>query len=284
MMPVKPEKTEKKQKTCFVVTPIGLANSEIRRATDGLINSVIRPVLKEMDFEIFVPHEMDNPGSITKQIIKLLLTSDLVIANLTGLNPNVMYELAVRHAKRLPVVLVMEFGTELPFDINNERTIFYTNDMAGSFQLKNDLENAIVEALKNSQPDNPIYSGMQSLVLQKNTEHSNFESYVIQMLDKLNSQINRIPDRNKEATEGRSERSYSSILLIKGEDSKEEREKIISILADAPAIRGVQILSYQEGTWEMKVIYGSKYSLRDALMSLKDKSYIVQVVKEEVLG
>lgn len=115
---------EKEIKTCFIISPLGADGSETRRKLDGLLKSVIRPVFERLDFKVVAPHEIDKTGSITNQVIKHLLEADLVIANLTGLNPNVMYELAVRHSRRLPVVYMAEHSTELPFDILTERTIF----------------------------------------------------------------------------------------------------------------------------------------------------------------
>ncbi len=181
----------KKQK-CFIISPLGNEKSETRRKAEGLINSVIKPVLCKLNFEAVAPHEIDLPGSITRQVIEHLLNDDLVVANLTELNPNVMYELAVRHAKRLPVIVLAEEGTVLPFDIATERTIFYENDMAGVEVLKPRLKKAIEEALKEDEPDNPIYRVIKSQVIKEVSAPDNIESYFINRLDDISLQINKI--------------------------------------------------------------------------------------------
>ncbi|MGF9906949.1 hypothetical protein [Brevibacillus porteri] len=177
-----------KNMKCFIVTPIGPDDSTIRRAAEGVIDAVIVPVLtKELGFEeenILVAHRMPNPGSINRQVISHILDADLVIANLTGLNPNVMYELAIRHAVRKPVVQICEKDTRLPFDIAEERTIKYTDDIAGVIDLQNKVKDMVCQALSESEPDNPIYRVIQSNIIQQ-SPIADTDKYLANRLERI---------------------------------------------------------------------------------------------------
>ncbi len=185
-----------KNKTCFIISPLGPDDSETRRKADGLINSVIKPILSSEGYTVIAPHEIDTPGSITRQVIQHLLEDELVIANLTELNPNVMYELAVRHAKRLPVVCLVERGTKLPFDIATERTIFYDNDMAGVEALKPRLSKSIKEAVEEVEPDNPIYRVVSDSIMREVAAKDDAQSYVLKRLDDISFQLNKLRHLN----------------------------------------------------------------------------------------
>lgn len=194
------------KKRCFVATPIGGPASDTRRATDGLVESVIKPVLRELDVEAFVPHEMDSPGSITMQVIDHLVKDELVIANLTDLNPNVMYELGIRHSARLPAVHVALYGTVLPFDLHEERTIFYTNDMYGAEELKPRLKDMVEAALDDTEPDNPVYRAINYRLLRESVlEGDRSELLLAAVMDRLD----RIDVRQSVASENVSESSIS---------------------------------------------------------------------------
>jgi hypothetical protein len=194
-----------KEKVCFIISPLGSGDSETRRKADGLINAVLKPVLVSAGFKVIAPHEIDIPGSITRQVIQHLLQDDLVVANLMELNPNVMYELAVRHAKRLPVICLAENGTQLPFDIAAERTIFYDNDMAGAEALKPRLAKAISECIEEKEPDNPIYRTVTDIIMREVAVNDDTQSYVIARLDEITSRLNILQTNNTKYT-GRTHR------------------------------------------------------------------------------
>jgi hypothetical protein len=208
-------------KKCFIITPIGAENSDVRRKAEGVINSVLKPILEGMDIEPIIPHRMADPGSITQQVLINILEDDLVIANLTGLNPNVMYELAVRHATGKPVVCIVERGTILPFDISSERTIFYTNDMEGVSELKIQLCNYIEKALMGNDYENPIYRANKNFKMREVVENGEGDStlkYMLDRLDRLAGKIDLLSSRMSSSDDNRS--LFKEISRLGKDDSQ----------------------------------------------------------------
>lgn len=89
-----------------------------------MLRHLVQKVL-EPKYDVVRADQIDDEGLITNQIIEHLLEDDLVIADLTGLNPNVFYEVAVRHAARKPIVHLITQGQEIPFDVANMRAVPY---------------------------------------------------------------------------------------------------------------------------------------------------------------
>ena len=84
---------------------------------------MIRPAVESRGFVALRADEISEPGLITSQVIQRVVESPLVLADLTDRNPNVFYELALRHAVRKPLIQLIRKGESVPFDLSGMRTI-----------------------------------------------------------------------------------------------------------------------------------------------------------------
>jgi hypothetical protein len=107
----------------FYITPIGEPDTDQRLHSDLFLGSIVEPALESLKLNVVRADKIDRPGVITKQVIEYLMKARLVIADLSYHNPNVFYELAVRHMLRKPVVQIMRSIDNIPFDVNQVRTI-----------------------------------------------------------------------------------------------------------------------------------------------------------------
>ena len=186
--------SEKAKDRCFIITPIGDDTDPIRRHIEGIISASIAPAIGEK-YDIVVAHKISEPGSITKQVISEIYNSKLVIANLTNRNPNVMYELALRHAIGKPAIMIAEKGTSLPSDIIMQRTIFYQNDAKGVIELRDDLKKAENE-INFDQKGGPIYDVLGDISHDTTvlTQAQQNGSDVKEPLEYILHRLNRIED------------------------------------------------------------------------------------------
>lgn len=116
-------------KRCFVISPIGDAGSDHRKHADMTLNAIIRPALNENESETtFCVKRSDESaeiGMITDHVITEILESDLIVADLTFLNPNVFYELGIAHSVEKPVIPIAHCETKLPFDNLGMRAVMF---------------------------------------------------------------------------------------------------------------------------------------------------------------
>ncbi len=122
MSTVTPEPTSKP--VCFVISPIGEEGSDVRKAADQTLKHLIRKALGD-HYDIKRGDEDSNPGSITSQIVESILEADLVVADLSGFNPNVYYEVAVAHGYDKPTVHIQHRDERPAFDLKDMRIIRY---------------------------------------------------------------------------------------------------------------------------------------------------------------
>jgi hypothetical protein len=126
-------------KICFVLAPLSEKGSEIRNRSDNVFNHIIHPAASALGFEAVRADHLHKPGLITQQVIRYILKSKIVVADLTGYNPNVFYELAIRHSFRRPVIQMIMEGQRLPFDIADSRTIQCNLDLDSVAEARDNL-------------------------------------------------------------------------------------------------------------------------------------------------
>jgi len=132
---------------------------------------------------------------ITSQIIQHLLEDALVVADLTGRNPNVFYELAVRHAIRKPIVQIIQIGEPIPFDVAQSRTISVDHhDLDSASRCRDELIKQIHSVEKDpANVDTPISVAidLQSLRQSENPlERSSAD--IIAMIQDIRSRIGEL--------------------------------------------------------------------------------------------
>jgi hypothetical protein len=114
-----------RRRRCFVISPIGPEGSETREHADNVYEYIIKPAMDGCGVEVFRSDHLREPGRISEQMFREILTDDFCVALLTGNNPNVYYELAVAQAAARPVIILLEKGNTLPFDISDLRCVYY---------------------------------------------------------------------------------------------------------------------------------------------------------------
>lgn len=192
------------EKECFVIGPIGEPGSEIRERSDNVLEYVIEDAVEEYGYTAVRADDISEPGIITTQIIERIMQCPLVIADLTDHNPNVFYELAVRHAARRPVIQLIESEQEIPFDIANTRTVHFTLSDVEAYEtakteIKNQIEN-IEEG--DDEVDNPV-SVANDLHILRDSDDPQQENMaeVVESVNNVYSHVKRIENIVKKENE-----------------------------------------------------------------------------------
>jgi hypothetical protein len=149
---------------CFVLMPFGRKADATGRSTDfdAVYKSILCPAVTGADMEPIRADEEQVGGTIHKPMFERLLLCDYAIADITGANPNVYYELGIRHAvKPRSTVIVFAEGTILPFDVAPLRGLPYRIDANGLPVDPASAAAAITQRLRRAQQewhdDSPLF-------------------------------------------------------------------------------------------------------------------------------
>lgn len=103
---------------CFTIMPFG-------GWLDDYYATIYRPAIEATGLEAHRADDLFRPSTIVTDIWSYTKKAKLLLADLTGKNPNVFYELGLAHALAKPAILIAESMDEIPFDLRALRIIVY---------------------------------------------------------------------------------------------------------------------------------------------------------------
>lgn len=128
--------------TCFVMMPFGEWYNKYYK-------EIYIPAIKDAGFEPVRADELFHTGSVVEQIWEQITKSKILLAELTGKNANVFYELGLAHAAIKPVVFISANVDDVPFDLRHLRVIIYdVRDPNWGADLKNKITDYLKNAIK----------------------------------------------------------------------------------------------------------------------------------------
>lgn len=234
--------------TCFIVSPIGEDNSDVRRRSNQVMKYVINPAVERVGYTTTRADLTNESGQITTQIITQLLNADLVVADLTDHNPNVFYELAIRHAFGKPFIQIIDKKGRLPFDVAGQWTVFFDyRDLDSVDEAKRQIEaaaRAIAQGGDSYKTDSPV---SQTIDLQQLKSSGNPEQIAIaeltEMVANLRAEIrtSRLRAPNNGTYSPEQTKAIREVLFRMAEDGRLGRADI-DVLLNAPPTRPYEIL------------------------------------------
>lgn len=145
------------------ICPLSKAESETRKRSDDIMHNVIEPIAKELNYRV-ERADKKHGSLIMSDIILMLRKADIVIADLTELNPNVFYELGLREATKGKCINIINDDSdseEIPFDLGYTRAIKYkyNNKNFSPYEASNQLREELKQRILNLM-DKPYNSCM----------------------------------------------------------------------------------------------------------------------------
>ncbi|MFJ4344127.1 hypothetical protein [Pseudomonas sp. NPDC089401] len=189
------------EKTCFVMMPIadmdGYDAGHFRRVYEYLI----KPACTAAGYTAQRADFVAASNYIIIDILKKIIESDIVICDLSGRNPNVLYELGVRQAFNLPTVLIKDSITARIFDIQGLRTTEYSHTLRID-DVQEDISKIALAISETAAAPNDINSmiqllGTQPAQLPHKIEVSEDTSLILSSLSDISSRISRLESNSK---------------------------------------------------------------------------------------
>lgn len=161
------------KKICFVVMGFG-KKMDYRNSKEVDLDIIYKKVIKDLfnsltEYELIRADEISSSEIIDVSMYSLLLKADLVIADITTMNENAIYELGIRHAlKPFSTIIMMQESEKIPFDLNHCRILTYKDfgevlDDEEAKKIKTNLH-SFIRVSEEQNVDSPLYTYLPNII------------------------------------------------------------------------------------------------------------------------
>lgn len=188
-------------KKCGIVMPISATASNDAQHWRSVLSLIERTISSIDDIEIVTSPvwKGENNDRISERIIGNIFSSDIVIADISDLNPNVMIEVGFRLSSKKPTIIICDNTTNIPFDIKDMKAIIYPNDlniidMEAFFK---DLKESAIRKLKAFDADSyiPFLENIIIEVAEPKQKNEPIMNIILDRIDNISSRISNIENR-----------------------------------------------------------------------------------------
>jgi hypothetical protein len=131
----------KEHPKCFIIMPFG------KQDLEELYAEFLLPALRECELDCQRGDDIFGSNVIMEDVRTSISSADLIVADLTGQNPNVFYEVGIAHTLRKPVLLLSMSIEDIPFDLRHRRVLQYEYTPMGCKRLLAKLKQHVASML-----------------------------------------------------------------------------------------------------------------------------------------
>jgi nudix-type nucleoside diphosphatase (YffH/AdpP family) len=163
------------ERTCFVIMPFGDKPDENGNPIhfDTVYEDFIKPTVEAIGIPCIRCDKIEESGGIHTKMFTGIYDADVSVVDITLRNPNVFYELGVRHAlKRNVTIIIRQAGTQIPFNISGFTVVEYkSDDPVNQKQVAEEIQKMIKNGLANvKKADGPVYEALPNLKVENKSQ------------------------------------------------------------------------------------------------------------------
>jgi hypothetical protein len=121
--------------------PFGIENLQV------VYDDYIKPTIEQCGLDSVRGDDMFGSNVIMEDIRSAISASGLIVADLTGQNANVFYEVGIAHGIKKPVLLLAQSLDDVPFDLRHRRVLLYEYSVPGVKRFEQRLKDHLLDML-----------------------------------------------------------------------------------------------------------------------------------------